>query len=137
MDRRRLQDLAERWVRLWEPGNLGSFDDLHAVDFVDRSSAGRDPTREGFRRAILELLASFPDLQITAQDLVIDEKLQRIAIRWSASGTHSGRYLGAEPTGRRITLQGIEIIRVRDGRVVERWGEWDGLDLIRQLKGST
>jgi steroid delta-isomerase-like uncharacterized protein len=136
MDRRRLHELAERWIRLWEPGNLDAFDELHATDFIDRSSAGRDPTREGFRQGILELLESFPDLQIKVEDVVIDEHPQRLAIRWSASGTHRGRYLGADPTGRRIAFQGIEIVQVRDGRVVERWGEWDGLDLIRQLKGN-
>jgi predicted ester cyclase len=41
--------------------------------------------------------------------------------------------MGAAPTGRRITFAGIEIIRVENERIVERWGEWDGIDLLRQL----
>ena len=54
-------------------------------------------------------------------------------MRWAAVGTHRGAYLGAEPTGRRVTFKGIEVIRVRDGRIAERWGEWDGLELLGQL----
>jgi len=56
-----------------------------------------------------------------------------IAVRWTATGTHTGPYLGAAPTGRSIAFKGIEIVRVRDGLITERWGEWDGLDLIVQL----
>ncbi len=52
---------------------------------------------------------------------------------WTAIGTHTGPYLGAAPTGRRIVFKGIEIVRVRDGLITERWGEWDGLDLLAQL----
>ncbi|MBK7188514.1 MAG: ester cyclase [bacterium] len=55
-------------------------------------------------------------------------------MRWTAVGTHRGAYLGAEPTGKRITFKGIEVIRVRDGRITARWGEWDGLDLLGQLE---
>ncbi|MBK7772473.1 MAG: ester cyclase [bacterium] len=52
-----------------------------------------------------------------------------IAVRWTAVGTHRGAYLGAEPTGKRITFKGIEVIRV-PGRADHRavGGEWDGLD---------
>lgn len=56
-----------------------------------------------------------------------------VAVRWTAVGTHRGAYLGAEPTGRRISFKGIEFIRCREGRITERWGEWDGLDLLGQL----
>ena len=56
-----------------------------------------------------------------------------MAVRWAARGTHRGPYLGAAPTGRTVSFKGIEIIRIEDGLIVERWGEWDGIDLLDQL----
>jgi len=46
---------------------------------------------------------------------------------------HRGLFFGAEPTGRQIMFAGIETLRVRDGLIIERAGEWDGISLLRQL----
>jgi predicted ester cyclase len=53
--------------------------------------------------------------------------------RFTARGTHRGDLMGAEPTGREITLAGINIFRVDGDRIVERWGRLDELGLLRQL----
>ena len=66
--------------------------------------------------------------------IVIDETAGEVAIGWSATGTHACRFLGAAPTGRSITFRGIEIITIEDSRIVERWGEWDGVDLTDRLR---
>ena len=42
-------------------------------------------------------------------------------------------FLGAEPTGRRIAYTGIDINRIRDGRIVESWVQYDALGLLQQL----
>jgi predicted ester cyclase len=49
------------------------------------------------------------------------------------TGTHEGEFLGIPPTGKRIELETIDIIRVRDGKCVEHWGVSDGLALMQQL----
>jgi steroid delta-isomerase-like uncharacterized protein len=127
----RLQAIAQRWIEEgWQKGNPGVVDELHAPGFVDRSSAGRAPGREGFKEGIAQLYAAFPDFYCEIQDLVVDEAAGKVAIRWAASGTHRGPFMGLEPTGRRIAFQGIEIIRIEDERIVERWGEWDGMALL-------
>jgi predicted ester cyclase len=66
-------------------------------------------------------------------DLVIDAETGAVAVRWSATGTHHRQYLGAEPSGRLTRFKGIEIIRIANDRIVERWGEWDGIYLLQQL----
>lgn len=137
-------------------------DELHHPDFIDHDSGGRAAGNAGFRAGIVALLAAFPDLVATASDVVVEPAPTEggtcagasgvtadasggaadasggaadgmVAVRWTAVGTHRGAYLGAAPTGRRVTFKGIEVIRVRDGRIVERWGEWDGLQLLGQL----
>ena len=109
-------------------------DELHSADFVDCDSAGRPADREGFKQGIRELYVAFPDFHATADDIVVSEASQKVAIRWSATGTHLGTFMVVPATGRAIRFRGIEIIHVEAGRIRERWGEWDGLDLMQQLK---
>ena len=128
-DRIALAELAEKWISLWSvPVDWPLFEALHAADFVDASSAGRRDTKEGFAQGLRELTAAFPDLQTRVEDLVLDTSTGRMAVRWSASGTNRARYLGIGPTNRRTRLTGIEIVEIRDGKIVRRWGEWDVTD---------
>jgi predicted ester cyclase len=122
-------------MSLWQGGNLDRFEDLHSPHFVDHSPDGRPPDRDGFRQGIIEVYQALPDLQTVIDDLVIDTARQTVAVRWSASGTHRGPLLGKAPTNRGLELRGIEIIRIANDQVCERWGEWDGLDLLAQMNG--
>ena len=134
MDRKRdLEALARAWISLWQGGDLSAFDDLHAPDFVDHSPSGRAPDRAGFRQGLIELYRAFPDFHGALEDLLIDPATGAITLRWSATGTHRGAFLGRAPTGREIRFTGVEIIHADGGRITARWGEWDGLDLLEQL----
>lgn len=136
-ERAALAELAARWLSLWSSsGSLEDFDALHDPAFVDHAAGDRGTDRAAFKAGIVSLLAAFPDLETRLDDVVIDEAGSRLAVRWSAVGTFSRGYLGCEPTGRRIAFRGIELVVVRDGRVTERWGEWDGLDLLAQLRSN-
>jgi steroid delta-isomerase-like uncharacterized protein len=138
MTRAALADLARRWMRLWQGGGPAEFEALHAPDFTDMSPSGRGSGAAAFRTSILALYDAFPDFLAETGDLVIDpepdaEGCARVAIRWSATGTQTGTFLGLPPRGQVISFRGIEILAVRDGRVRRRWGEWDAEDLRRQM----
>lgn len=125
-DRAELESIARQWISLWcVPVDWGLFDRLHADDFEDCSPAGRDTTKEAFADGLADLVAAFPDLKTRVDDLVIDESASKVAVRWSATGTHHQAFLGVDPTGRKTLITGIEIIAVRQGRIARRWGEWD------------
>jgi predicted ester cyclase len=124
--RAQLQAIARQWVSLWcVPVDWMLFDRLHSPEFEDLSSAGRPPTKAGFAAGLAEFVGAFPDLHTTAQQLVVDVKRSQVAIRWSATGTNRHGFLGIGPTLRVTPITGIEIIEVRSGQVVRRWGEWD------------
>jgi steroid delta-isomerase-like uncharacterized protein len=126
MTRSELATLTTEWISLWgAPFDRKRFDRLHADDFRDASPAGRPATKAGFAEGVVRLLRVFPDLDTRVEDLVIDEQRQSVAVRWSARGVAVEPFLGRGPTGRATSITGIEIVRVRDGRIVERWGEWD------------
>ncbi len=131
----RLQRIAARWmVEGWQKGNAAMVDELHALSFVDHDPAGRTPDREGFRQGIIELYAAFPDFHAAIDDLVIDPSAAKVTVRWHGSGTHRGEFMGIAPSGRIIHFKGIEILQIQAGLITARWGEWDGLDILAQLK---
>ena len=134
MNRSQSEITARRWIEeIWRPGDLATFDELHSPDFRDRSASGRGDTRADYRHMLEAFYVAFPDFHTTIEDLVVDESRATVAIRWKARGTHRGAYLGAAPSGRVIEFAGIEIIRIENELIVERWGEWDGMSLLAQL----
>jgi steroid delta-isomerase-like uncharacterized protein len=118
--------IAHRWISLWcAPVDWMLFDSLHADNFEDCSPAGRDSSKEAFADALADLTAAYPDLVTGVEDVVVDEKAGRVAIRWSARGTSKRGYRGVRPSNRETAFSGIDIIEIRDRRVARRWGEWD------------
>ena len=70
-------------------------------------------------------------------DSLVDEDVvaadDKVVIRWSFRGTHVGTLMGEAPSGRRVQLEGVDIFRVRNGRISEFWGVYDALSLTQQI----
>lgn len=127
--------IANRWIETgWQQGDVDALDRLHAPDFVDRDPSDRLSDLASFKQGILDLYAAFPDFYAEIENLVVDETTQQVAIKWKATGTQRGEFMGFKPTGKNIQFSGIEIIRLEKGLIIERWGEWDGIDLLHQLE---
>ena len=126
--------IIHRWIEEgWSRGNEGVVDELHAPDFVDHDSGGRPADNAGFKLGIVRLYEAFPDFSARVEDVIVGTDGDSAVVRWSATGTQRGAYLGAEARGVVIRFKGIEILRFRDGKITERWGEWDGIELLAQL----
>jgi len=117
---------------LFTRGDLSAVDTYLAEDFINHDPpVGVGADREGMRAAAALFRAGFPDwhsdqgLLIGEGDLVVEE--------FTASGSHRGEVMGVPGDGRTVILKGINIFRVRDGRIVERWGRLDDFGLLRQL----
>jgi predicted ester cyclase len=87
---------------------------------------------EAFKSGITELFAGLPDFTAVIEDVVIDTAASKVAIRWTGTGTHTGAMMGMRPTGKRMTFRGIDIIRIENERIIERWGESNATEVLRQ-----
>ena len=76
-------------------------------------------------------LAAFPDLRMDVDLILSDGDL--VAARWTSTGTFSGPWGDVAPTGARATFSGVNIFRIRDGRVVELWNHRDDPGLMEQV----
>lgn len=86
---------------------------------------------EGARIFYGGFMAAFPDVQFTIDAILMEG--DRVAVRYHLDMTHRGEFQGIPPTGKRVRLNGISILRFADDKVVERWNEGDFLGLLQQL----
>jgi steroid delta-isomerase-like uncharacterized protein len=118
---------------VWNRGNLEVAEEVFAPDYVRHdlrpTSAAQGP--EGQKQIAAAFRAAFRDLRFEI-DLILAEG-DYVAARWTASGTHNGAWGSVEPTGRSVTLSGVNIFRFEDGLVAEIWNHRDDLGLQEQL----
>src|SRR3712207_5076663 len=72
--------------------------------------------RDGLRRAFAMITTAFPDVQITAEELIGEG--DKVAPRWPLRGTPRGPFQGSPPTGRTVEWPGVDIYTVEDGQIV-------------------
>lgn len=99
------------------PGTPGAAPDTEGLD--------------GLREAFQRFRSTFPDLHITPEDIVAEGEL--VALRWTATGTHSGDLAGIPATSRAVRWAGTDMYRFADGRIVEWWRNDDSVGLFQQL----
>ncbi len=118
-------------------GDFSGLDEVVARDVRDHNpDPGQEPGIKGVKGLFQGLADAFPDLRIVVEDLIAegDKVVGRVTFR----GTHSGDFQGIAATGKQIEIPVIDILRIRDGKIVERWGLSDQLGLMQQLgAGST
>jgi predicted ester cyclase len=119
---------------VWGKGNLGVADDVFAPDYArhDWRPTTAPPGPEGQKQIASAFRAAFPDLQFEVEIVIAEDDY--VAARWTASGTHTGRWGEIEPTGRQVLYSGVNIFRFNEeGRVAEIWNHRDDLGLQEQL----
>jgi steroid delta-isomerase-like uncharacterized protein len=120
------------YVAVWNGGRLTDAETFVADDHLyhdPTAPAARGPA--GVVQVVAEMRRVFPDLALTVDDVAGEG--DRVAVRFTARGTHRGRWLGAEDTGRVVAITGIAVHRVVDGRIAETWVNWDALGLAMQV----
>jgi steroid delta-isomerase-like uncharacterized protein len=112
--------------------NAAAVDELYAREVVMRTPDGVVTGRDGVNTLMQTYASAFPDFVLTIDDTVAEG--DRVAVRYSFTGTHQGTIAGIPPTGKRVTVGGnIGIYRVVDGRVAEANVSWDRYVLLEQL----
>lgn len=129
------KDVVETFIQeLFTKGDLGAVDRYLDPQFVnhDLPFPGAPDGPEGMRVAAATFREALPDWHSDLEQLVEEDDI--VVERFTASGTHTGGPLmGVPASGATLTLPGINIFRVRDDKIVERWGRLDELGLLRQL----
>jgi steroid delta-isomerase-like uncharacterized protein len=89
------------------------------------------PGIEAMKNVIVTCRAAFHGLNVTVDDIMADA--DKVTARFTARGIHMGEFMGLPPTGKTIMMTGIEIFRVKEGKIAELWGEVNLMGLMQQL----
>lgn len=87
--------------------------------------------RRGRQADEAPFFAAFTDIESVVEEQIAEG--DRVASRITMRCTHAGPYHGRAPTGRRIVIPFLDFSRVRDGKILEEWAEFDTLGLLEQL----
>jgi steroid delta-isomerase-like uncharacterized protein len=112
---------------------LDRADQIMAQDYIDHAAIpGQGPGLQEVKQKKWAMwVAAAPELRVRTDDMFAEG--DRVAVRWTAEGTHQGQLMGVPPTGKQFRFTGLSIFRVTEGKIAEQWEGWDRLDLMRQL----
>lgn len=128
--------LIRRWFEeVWNKGREEAIDEMFAEDGIAHGLS--DETGEplsgptGFKPFFRMFRDAFPDIQVVVEDTVTEG--DKVAARCSVRGKHQSDSLGFAATNQPTEFTGITIVRVRDGKIVEAWNNFDFMTMRRQL----
>ena len=128
------QRLARRFHGdIFEQDKLEVADEILTADFRWHNAALPPDISgpEGVKQFAQLLRAAFPGYRLTSEDTIAHG--DRVVIRWTQRGTHEGEFLGVSPTGKAVTISGIDLFRIQDGKIAELWQMTDQFGLMHQL----
>jgi predicted ester cyclase len=129
--------IMRRMLEAFNTGDTNVVRELLDVNIVDHSrEVGFE---EGLKKAhpikrvqteILRHDDAFPDKHFKEEAIVAEG--DQVILRWTMTGTHKGPILGIEPTGKKVRAHGTEIVRIKDGKIIEHFGD-EGVNLLNVL----
>ena len=101
----------------------------HAVQLLDAENSGVGP--EAYARNVTEFVRAFPDLKFTVMDMLAEK--DKVVAFWNISGTHKGEFRGIAPTGKKVSVDGITINQLADGKILDSYVSLDMWSMMKQL----
>jgi steroid delta-isomerase-like uncharacterized protein len=121
------------YEEVWNKRRVELVDELmspsHAMHDNHLPDSGVGP--EAYKRNVARYVTGFPDLRFTVEDMVAEN--DRVAVGWTISGTHKGEFRGISPTGKKVSVEGITIHHIADGKIMDSYANADYLGLMQQL----
>ena len=114
-------------------GNLAVADAIIAPNFANHDP-GTPPLPagpEGYKQLVTAYRTAYSDLQLSVDDLFAEG--DKVAVRWSARGTHTGQLGDIPPTGKQMMITGISVLTIAGGKVADQYTNWDTLGMLQQL----
>jgi steroid delta-isomerase-like uncharacterized protein len=117
----------------WNRGNLNTASELltDRVRFHDPVFPNLNTGIQNIQNHIEGCRKAFPDLKFTIDDTIAERN--EVVLHWVARGTHSGPFLGMQPTNRKITVNGTSIYRLEAGKIAEAYANWNLASMMAQM----
>ncbi len=111
--------------------DIAAFDQYLAPDFRDRDSGPGVQSREEVKGYFRALQQGVPDMRLQVQELILDGDMASAMV--IATGTQTGPMMNLPPTGKPFQVKVMDLFRIKDNQIVERWGVLDTMGMMIQL----
>src|SRR5580765_3243934 len=121
------------YEEVWNKRKLKVVDELFSTSHAlqDPIVSGSQVGPELYKGRVVELTTALPDLCFTIEDTIAEGN--KVVACWTISGTHQSEYMGIPATGKKISIEGITIHHIKNGKILDSYSRWDVLGLMRQL----
>jgi len=127
--------LMKRWFdEVWNQRRAATITELFAPGGISHGVAedGSDLIgAETFLPFYQRFRGAFPDFKLSVEDAIGHG--DKVLIRWSATMNHTGDHLGIPATHKPVTLSGMCLAKIANGKIVEAWDQWDKLAMLQQI----
>lgn len=128
----RNKDIIHRYFEEWgNHGDTKAADELIATNVTLRNPPAVLHSLEEYKKGMAAFHTAFPDLHFTVEEVIAEG--DKVVVRWSLRGTHLGNYQGRPPTGKTVSVTGMSLFRLADGKIqaitvsMDRLGQWQQL----------
>lgn len=126
------KNIVRRYQEIYNSNHLDELSEVMAFDVLTpKIVPGLPPGLEGAKAVHQLSLKGMPDFHAEIQDLVAEG--DKVMARILMTGTHTGDFFDIPATGMRVEFTGLYLVRIANGKIVEHWGEEDGVSLLTQL----
>ena len=126
------KNIVRRYQEAYNSNDLDALDEVVAVDvLMPKIMPGMPSGLEGAKAVHRRSLLGMTDFHTRINDLIAEG--DKVVARVTMTGTHTGDFWGFPATGNKVTFTGIYIARIENGKIVEHWGEEDGISLMQQI----
>ena len=126
------KQIVRRYQEAYNTANYEALDEIVAADVLTPNMISGVPRGlQGAKLVHQKTLAGMPDYHTEIEDLIAEG--DKVVARVTLTGTHTGDFYGIPATGKRIHLSAMYMVRIQEGRIVEHWGEENGVTVLRQL----
>ena len=126
------KEIVRRYQEIYNSNQLDRLTEVVSEDLMTpKIMPGVPQGLEGGKQVHQRTLIGMPDWNTTIEDMLAEG--DKVVARIRMAGTHTGDFFGIPATGKRVEFTGIYIVQIANGKIVEHWGEEDGVSLLQQL----
>lgn len=127
--------LQNYFEEVYEKGRIDLLDILCTPDLISFGLPAPFTTDlNSLKQMVAMIRNSFSSIRWTAEDVVVEG--DKVAVRWMSSSIHSSEFMGIPATGKSVSMSGMDFWHLRDGKIAEKWTNYDMLGLLGQLGAS-
>jgi steroid delta-isomerase-like uncharacterized protein len=125
--------VRQLYEEVWNKRRLELVDEIispsHALHDPNLTDSAIGP--EAYKRQVTRFITAFPDLRFNVEDMFGER--DKLAVAWTISGTHKGEFMGIPATDKKVSVDGITLNHIVNGKIMDSYISWDTLGLMRQL----